>query len=1275
MSIHTILNIFIMKKLLLTFLPLLLVVLGGFTATAQDFSVTVTWTVPGSIEVIKGGNPTLASAVKQTLAPGQTSFTVTETDAAYWFKPTEGYTLEDASYNERNKSSILKVGTDTYYKLDPTYSKWKDLNGLTISLTTGLVEYDGNFTLDIANGADMVSLTMYDAKGDAIRTITPKDGKTTVPLIKGETTLWIKTSSYKAIHEVKLGDEVIAWASFRYTVPITKDCVVYIAGTDPALVSTKYNVTFKFANNNPGCVKSVRNWTSGKFVEDFAAGFEVVSGTILQVNKEDNGDYTFNSFTANGKDANFNEKITIEENTEFVIDATTKVYPSLSTTAYITDIEGVTFSNSQYDTSAKEITVTKVADRAANTVSLGSYNVKVPTTEYTLGDISGKTRNVFFDIKEGYWLKEGVYARPEEPDMIYFAGASAFSVDQAPVYLNIGKINFDTPVKIYYQGPANTARLRAKYSGGGDLYTVTYEGANADGSLSQGWSEIKIDPEYDSFFELSMSKEGATAKYERFACLDGKVLGPNCAEADAPGVSQNSVFKVNSIIYVFFQEETPKAHTITFLTAGDAKASLSNGGVTFTDFSKPIVGYGDMEYTLTPEAGTKVLVNGKEVASGKYTFTAQGGSTTKIQLVKEGFGTLACSTEPASGSTVKTLESIDFVLEMSNFEQGSSVMLVEDAATWISLSNGTANLALKSVEAGEPTEAGVPVAITLSKPVTTAGTYTLTIPAGVAYETIPSADWSSYDRTAQSRVNPDMEVTITVDPNLVYQWTIAPAAGSENDMPEDDVIITLSLPQVKTLSSEAFEAGNGPWLTYNGESIARSEDFYTKPGWDYTMTMATYGKPAIAIAISKEIFKLAGELVITADEGAFTVNGSEASPELNYSAKFGKTVEYTYEFTPAANTEITDWTEFTLTFPEAKTVTVDEANAYFVFMQGYSWGTMDVDVTTNGNTVTLKPVSSSAPKAGALTFRIGEGTFIIDGVNRSPEISSSWTLKRTTPVNFEWTPDPTGNIVNEGYGIYAAIGFDESETVKLGDNFRDIVVKFNDAVLPSYDWENEDVMGKEVVSEGYNVLLINVYGGDEKAEGKLSVSIPAGALLISGEPNPEAINYTWTVVAKKDFTYVITPAPDSTVKELSSLTIEFTNATTAVLHDSFVNGWIGVWKGYSMVASATSVEAVAGAEHPTFKVMIDPITEAGNYRITFSMQTFYLDNAQGSDFIEAKYVVDPNYSGIEGVDAESGLFTVYNLQGILVLRDAAADELKALPAGIYIVNGKKVALK
>ena len=1264
-----------MKKLLLSFLPLLLVVLGGFSASAQDFSTTVTWATPGSIEVIKGGNPTLSTAEKMTLGPDQTSFTVTSDESAYWFKAAEGYTLEGATPVVNGKAYIMNLYGIVYFKLDPTFNKWKDLDGKTFTITTGLVEYEGEFTLDINNGADMVTLTMYDSKGDATRTLTPKDGKTTVPLIKGETTMWIKTQSYTALYEVKVGDQVVEWKSLRYTVPITNGCTVYIAGVDPATAAQKYSVTFKFTNNNPGCVSSVRNWSTNSFVENFANGFEVTPGTIIQVNRDESGDYTYNSITANGQASEFNKKLTINENTEFVIDATTKVYPAQTATVYVNDIDGLTFNNSIYDANAKEISVTKVADKAANTVTLGSYTVKVPTTEYTLGNISGKTKNVFFDVKDGYWLKEGVIAHPEDPQDYYLAGASAFKVEEAPVYFNVGKIDFNAPVKIYYQGPENVAHLRAKYnSASGEVTTVTYGGARPNETIAQGWSEIMIDPEYDSYFEISMQKEGASANFERFVCLDGQVLTPNSDEGEAPGVYQGVVLKKNSVIYIFFQEKAPEAHTLSFLTAGDAKATLTNGGITVTDFSAPVTGYGDMKDTLTPEAGTKVIVNGQEVAAGKYEFTAVGGTTTKIQLVKEGFTTLACSTDPAEGATVKSLASATLTLAMSNFENGSSPNIVEDAASWITVTTPNGEVAVASIEPGE-SEAGMSLNINFLTPVTAAGTCTVTIPAGVAYETFWDDATETFVRTAQSRVNPEIKLTVTVDPNMVYKWSFTPESGSENEMPEDDVIIVLSLSDAKTLDTEAFEAGTGPWLTYNGQAIYRSDDIYETPGWDFTQTMATYGKPAVAIAISKDIFKTAGELVINADAGAFTVNGSEASPELSYTAKFGKAINYTYEFTPAANTEITDWSEFTLTFPEATTVAVDEENCYMVFMQGYSWGTSDIDVSVSGNKVTLKPISESSPKGGTVSFRIGEGAFILDGQYPSPEIGTSWTFKRTTPINFEWQPDPHGNIVNDGYGLYAAIAYDEAETVDLGENFSGIVVKFNGEALPAYDWENEDVMGKEVVAEGGNVLLVNIYGAAADVEGEMSVSIPAGALLISGEPNPAAIEYTWKVVAKKEYTYVITPTPESTVSQLSELTIEFTNAETAVLHDSFVNAWIGVWKGYSMIASATSVEAVAGAGHPTFKVTFAPLTEAGRYRITFSDQTFYFDNAQGSDFIQAWYEVDPTYTGIEGVGAESGLFTVYNLQGILVLSDATADDVKVLPAGIYIVNGKKVALK
>lgn len=48
---------------------------------------------------------------------------------------------------------------------------------------------------------------------------------------------------------------------------------------------------------------------------------------------------------------------------------------------------------------------------------------------------------------------------------------------------------------------------------------------------------------------------------------------------------------------------------------------------------------------------------------------------------------------------------------------------------------------------------------------------------------------------------------------------------------------------------------------------------------------------------------------------------------------------------------------------------------------------------------------------------------------------------------------------------------------------------------------------------------------------------------------------------------------------------------------------------------------------------------------------------------------------LEGENGEAVSFEVYNLQGIRVLSNATADDVRNLPAGIYIVNGKKVAIK
>ncbi len=51
-------------------------------------------------------------------------------------------------------------------------------------------------------------------------------------------------------------------------------------------------------------------------------------------------------------------------------------------------------------------------------------------------------------------------------------------------------------------------------------------------------------------------------------------------------------------------------------------------------------------------------------------------------------------------------------------------------------------------------------------------------------------------------------------------------------------------------------------------------------------------------------------------------------------------------------------------------------------------------------------------------------------------------------------------------------------------------------------------------------------------------------------------------------------------------------------------------------------------------------------------------------------------TGVEEIDTESdNAGAVYNLQGIVVKKAATMDDVKALPAGVYVINGKKVIVK
>ncbi len=71
--------------------------------------------------------------------------------------------------------------------------------------------------------------------------------------------------------------------------------------------------------------------------------------------------------------------------------------------------------------------------------------------------------------------------------------------------------------------------------------------------------------------------------------------------------------------------------------------------------------------------------------------------------------------------------------------------------------------------------------------------------------------------------------------------------------------------------------------------------------------------------------------------------------------------------------------------------------------------------------------------------------------------------------------------------------------------------------------------------------------------------------------------------------------------------------------------------------------------------------EEGNYTITVTAETnIVLDKTNAIEDITVNTVENNN---------------VYNLQGILVVKNASTEQISDLPAGLYIINGKKVVLK
>ena len=200
-------------------------------------------------------------------------------------------------------------------------------------------------------------------------------------------------------------------------------------------------------------------------------------------------------------------------------------------------------------------------------------------------------------------------------------------------------------------------------------------------------------------------------------------------------------------------------------------------------------------------------------------------------------------------------------------------------------------------------------------------------------------------------------------------------------------------------------------------------------------------------------------------------------------------------------------------------------------------------------------------------------------------------------------------------------------------------------------------------------------------------------LIITGDIllNPEGMNYKHPIKGRwtrsiYSYTHIgsaaaatitgVEPADGSKVEKLSYILFTFSNIATTVdtskeakLHKEGSDEAIP-FSFTNLKEDGSYVEQNQGA------LLLDaPVVKNGTYILEIADGYFVDRNSKEIKGITLKYTVE-NDTAIEDIIAneESG-WVVYNASGVKVLDTTDADKVKALPSGIYIVNGVKVYIK
>ncbi len=367
----------------------------------------------------------------------------------------------------------------------------------------------------------------------------------------------------------------------------------------------------------------------------------------------------------------------------------------------------------------------------------------------------------------------------------------------------------------------------------------------------------------------------------------------------------------------------------------------------------------------------------------------------------------------------------------------------------------------------------------------------------------------------------------------------------------------------------------------------------------------------------------------------------------------------------------------------------------------YLASSTDAYVDAMGARIASVKFGNAKKSIGWYEVKMAEGQFTVGG-EPTPAFSLFYQIDGFCTI------EPASGVINEMSEVF--IYFDKDVVnVELNDKYMSELTClahytdfFGTAVTPEYE------LSATVLNEGEEWAVVISFGSQDGIsqtftyEGNYNINIPAG-LITTYSKNPDNADdpirrsnprYNLKYVIPSFPQPYIEPENESVVENFFKFVITMDDSFTSLLFaDTMSSSYIHpVVDG--QVDDGVQVCRVKATEwnvddHTVTYCVIDPVTktfatepvevEPGEYAFVLADKSISCtrlnDNAQVfSAPYQYFYTVKSGSSKVESAVADNSN-AVYNLMGVRVGKNLSNDQVNALPAGIYIINGKKVMVK